>query len=133
MASGSAGHWPTHDRVSSSASHAGLEARIAAIADASPSRRNSCAEYRAASAAGALAGEPVHAGSAASTATACDGWASAHDVATAAPIDTPPTAIGPRLAALSNSRRYPSMSASGSGAGVTTVAPTSCSAAEKAR
>ena len=35
---GQRGHWPTHDRVSSSASQGGLDARIWAVAAASPSR-----------------------------------------------------------------------------------------------
>ena len=69
MASGNDGHCPTHDLVSSSASHGGLEARIADVAATSPSRRSTCAEWRAACAAGAVSGAPVHAGSAASTAT----------------------------------------------------------------
>ena len=51
MASGSAGHWPTHDRVSSSANHGGLEALICAVADARPSRRSISAVWRAARAA----------------------------------------------------------------------------------
>ena len=44
MASGSAGHWPTHERVNSSASHGGLPARICVVAEASPSRRSTLAE-----------------------------------------------------------------------------------------
>ncbi len=62
---------------------------------ASPSRRSTSAEWRAASAAGrGCRARPSTPASAASTATACPGWASAHAVATAAPMDTPPTAIG---------------------------------------
>ena len=57
----------------------------------SPSRRSISAECRAARAAGAVSGSPVQAGRAASTATVCPGWASAHAAATAAPMDTPPT------------------------------------------
>src|SRR5699024_11562592 len=53
-------------------------------------------------AAGLHAGSPVQAGSAASTATVRSGWRSAQATATAAPIDTPPTAIGPPEAAESN-------------------------------
>jgi hypothetical protein len=105
MASGKDGHCPTQDLVSSAASHGGLEARIAAVAAASPSRRSTCAEWRAACAAGAVSGAPVHAGSAASTATTCPGLAIAHEVATAAPMETPPTAIGWVRAALSSASR----------------------------
>jgi hypothetical protein len=133
MASGKDGHCPTHDLVSSSASHGGLEARIAEVAATSPSRRSRCAEWSAACAAGAVSGAPVHAGSAASTATTWPGRDSAHAVATAAPMETPPTAIASARAALSSASRYPSMSRSGSGGGVTTTAPTSCRAAENAR
>jgi hypothetical protein len=94
IASGNDGHCPTHDRVNSSASHLGLDACICTVADTRPSRRSNSAEWRAASAAGAASGSPVHAGSAASTATTRPGFDSAHAAATAAPIDTPPTAIG---------------------------------------
>ena len=106
------------------------------VADTSPSRRSSCAEYRAASAAGAASGSPVHAGSAANTAITPPGCASAHSAATAAPMDTPPTAIGSGRTAramLSSSSRYPAMSRCGCGDGVTTAAPTSCSAGANAR
>ena len=48
-------------------------------------------------------GEPVHGGRAASTASARAGLASAQLTATAAPMDTPPTAIAPSRAALSSS------------------------------
>ncbi|CAM4147267.1 hypothetical protein MYSE111917_13080 [Mycobacterium senriense] len=96
MASGRWGHWAPHDRVSSSASQVGLDARIWVVVAASPSARNCDAEYRAASAAGAAPGAPAQAGSAASTAIVRSGWASAQAAATAAPIETPPTAIGPR-------------------------------------
>ncbi len=92
------------------------------MADTSPSLRSTSAECLAASAAGAASGEPVHGGSAASTATARDGWASAQLIATAAPMDTPPTAIAPSRAALSSSDTYPSISRSGCGGGVTTTA-----------
>ena len=105
MASGNDGHCPTHDLVSSSASHRGLEARIADVAATSPSRRSTSAECRAASAAGALSGAPVQAGSAASTATTCPGRDRAHAAATAAPMETPPTAIGSARAALSSASR----------------------------
>ena len=105
MASGSCGHWARHDRVSSSASHGGLDARICAVVAARPSARSWDAEYRAARAAGADPGAPAQAGSAASTATVCPGCASAHAAATAAPIETPPTAIGPSRAASSSARQ----------------------------
>ena len=49
----------------------------------------------------AWSGAPVQAGSAASTATARSGCRSAQATATAAPIETPPTAIGPPRAASS--------------------------------
>ncbi|CPR12416.1 hypothetical protein BN971_03715 [Mycobacterium bohemicum DSM 44277] len=91
--------------MSSSASHAGLEACIWAVVAARPSARSRSAEYRAASAAGAASGAPAHAGRAARTATVRPGWASAHAVATAAPIETPPTAIGPSRAASSSAER----------------------------
>ena len=73
MASGSEGHCPTHDRVNSSASHGGLDARICDVADTNPSLRSTSAECFAACAAGAVSGEPVHGGNAANTAIACDG------------------------------------------------------------
>ena len=82
---------PRHERVSSSASHGGLDARICVVVAARPSRRSWAAVCRAARAAGADPGAPVQAGRAARTATARSGWASAHAVATAAPIEIPPT------------------------------------------
>ena len=108
IASGRVGHWSSHERVSSSASHLGLDACICAVVDTRPSRRRRSAECRAANAAGAASGSPVQAGSAASTAAAPPGWASAHSSATAAPIETPPTAIAngaAARAALSRSSR----------------------------
>ena len=104
MASGRAGHCAAHDRVSSSASHAGLDACIAVVVGVNPSRRSSAADARAAWAAGAVWGSPVHAGSAASTATTFCGCDRAHAAATAAPIDTPPTAIGAAAARAASAR-----------------------------
>ncbi len=98
-AAGRSGHWRCQDRASSSASQGGLEARIAAVVADSPARRSSAAVYRAETAPGASSGAPVHGGRAASTATTSPGWSSAHPAATAAPSDTPPTTIGPSLAA----------------------------------
>jgi hypothetical protein len=94
------------------------------VADTSPSLRSTSAEYRAACAAGAVFGEPVHGGRAANTATARFGLANAQLADTAAPMDTPPTAMAPCLAAWSSSSRYPSISRSGCGGGATTTAPT---------
>ncbi len=133
MASGSDGHCPTQDRVNSSASQGGLDARICDVADTNPSLRSTSAECLAACAAGAVSGEPVHGGNAANTATTCAGWASAQLTATAAPMDTPPTTMAPSRAAFCSSETYPSISRSGCGAGATTTAPASCRAGANAR
>src|SRR6478609_1891300 len=100
MASGSDGHCPTQDRLNSSASQAGLDARICEIADTSPLLRNPSADCLAAWAAGEKSGEPVHGGRAANTATARRGCARAQLAATAAPMDTPPTTMASTRAAL---------------------------------
>src|ERR1700733_10489436 len=133
MASGNSGHWARHDRVSSSASQVGLDSRIRAVDAARPSARSWDAEYRAARAAGADPGAPAQAGSAARTATVWPGCASAHAAATAAPIEIPPTAMGPSRAASSKADRYPSTNRSGVGAGVTTRAPALRNGPENAR
>jgi len=78
---------------------------VSLVAAARPSARSRDAEYRAARAAGAVPGAPAQAGSAARTAIARSGWASAHAAATAAPIETPPTPIGPSRAASSRADR----------------------------
>ena len=134
MASGSDGHWPTQDRVSSSASHGGLDARICAVADTSPSLRSTSAEYWAASAAGAVSGEPVHGGQGGQHRDgARPGGPAPNDAATAAPMDTPPTAIGPSRAALSSSSVAVDQAGPVAARGVTTTAPTSCRAPQNAR
>ena len=83
------------DRASSSASQAQLDAGRCAVVACRPSSRSCRAECCAATAAVAPSGAPVQAGSAASTATVRSGCRNAQATATAAPIDTPPTAIGP--------------------------------------
>ncbi len=103
MASGSDGHCPTQDRVSSSASQGGLDARICEVADTSPSLRSTVRRVP-----GGLRGRrglrrarPRRQGGQHRDRAA--GWASAQLTATAAPMDTPPTTMAPSRAALSSS------------------------------
>ncbi|CPZ06399.1 Uncharacterised protein [Mycobacteroides abscessus] len=95
IAWGRPGHCTAHERVSSAASHAGLLACIAAVTAASPSERKDSAVTRADTEAGESSGAPVHAGIAASTATVASGFCNAHVRATAVPMETPPTTMGP--------------------------------------